>query len=188
MSHARAEQVRQTLDTVEHIRAQTRADLGGLWYPTIVFGWLTVASVPPEIVWGDPASGWYWPFATVLGTALTIRFFAHREHTLGVGGRGWPFLLTAAAIALTAATLGALGTGVTGEIGPLLAVSTGQLVFAGLARSRALALLGAGTAAAALALGGLLRLPEAVWLLPLLYGVATVATGQTIRPTGGRPA
>jgi hypothetical protein len=186
MSRAQVEQLRQTLEAVVHIRRRTRSAIGGLWYPTVVFGGFILASAPLAFVWGDAAFAWYWPFAAALGIALTVRYFHRREQALGVGSRGWPFLLTGVAISAACAFLGAggQGMGAVGAVGPYLVVSAGNLVFAGLGRSRTLALLGLGTGAAALMLSGLLDPTDVIWLLPLLYGAVTVAAGTMIRRTG----
>jgi hypothetical protein len=188
MTQSQAEEIRQTLQDVALVRARTRSAVNALWFPSVVFGGLTIASAVVAVVWGGEALGWYWPFAAVVGTALTSWYCYLREQDLGLSRRPGPYLLTATLMLAAAMTLGALGTQTVRIIGPPLAVSAGCLVFAAMSRSRWLAALALGLAGVTLLLGGLLRWPSAVWAIPLVYGSASVLAGIVARATVERPA
>jgi hypothetical protein len=188
MTQSQAEQISQTLRAVELVRARTRSAVNALWFPSIVFGGLTMASAVVAFLWGGEALGWYWPPAALLGAGVTSWFFHVRERDMGLSSRATPYLITAALMLVAAMGFGAFGTQAVQVVGPPLVVSAGCLVFAGLSRSRWLAAVAVGLAAVALVLGWLLRLPSAVWVVPLVYGSAFVIAGIRARATVERPA
>jgi hypothetical protein len=182
-----AAQIRQTLGEVALVRARTRAALQALWFPSVLFGGLTLASAPIVFVWGGQALGWYWPFAAVIGAVLTSRFFHAREQELGLASRAGPYVVTFALLIVATMALGALGTGQVRVVGPPLAVSVGNLVFAFLARSRWLAVVAITVAVVTLALGALGH-PGTEWMIALVYGSAFVTAGLVARATVERSA
>jgi hypothetical protein len=185
MTQGQAEEIRQTLPDVARVRARTRSALNALWFPSVAFGGLTVASAAVAFLWGGEVLGWYWPFAAILGTALTSWFFSVRERHAGVTSRARPYLLTGGLMLVTAMTLGALGTETVRVVGPPLVVSGGCLMFAAMSRSRWLAVVALGLGGVTLALGGM---PGAVWVIPLVYGSAFVVAGILARLTVERTA
>jgi hypothetical protein len=187
VTNGQAEQIRQTLGEVALVRARTREALNALWFPSVVFGVLTLGSAAAAFVWGGHGLGWYWPFAALLGAALTSRYFHVRERNLGLSSRAGPYVLTAGLMIVATMMLGALGTQPVRIAGPPLAVSVGTLVFAGLSRSRWLAVVAIGLAVQVLVLGALLQPADAVWTIPLVYGSTSIVAGILARATTERP-
>jgi len=163
-------------------RAKVRSDLSGLWFPLILFGAITLGSVPAVLLAPGEIIGAYWTVLGIVGGVATGVFYQRRERSLGVSAVGWPYIATALAI-----MCGALLTGWYGGLmvlpalsffGPVVVVALGYLVFAWLERAVPLA---------AMALG-LLGATAAVWLsgidprsaglvLAVLYGATFVVTG-----------
>jgi hypothetical protein len=187
MSQWQVEEIRQTLGEVAAVRARARAELSGLWFPSVLFGGLTVTSAAVAYLWGGRALGWYWPIVAVLGSLLTFRFYRRRERDLGLSSRAAPYVVTAGLMLLATMALAVFGTAGVRVAGPPLAVSIGYLVFAALSRTRWLVGLALGLAAVTLGLAWLLPLRDAVWLIPLVYGSTFVIAGVGARAAEERP-
>ena len=181
-----------TLQAIERVRAETRANLRTFWFPLLVFGSLTLASAAAIVLAGPAAVGVYWSVAAPLGVVVTFRYYHRREQGLGLEARPAPYVATAIGMMVGCFLAGALGdqlvSSVTAMLGPNLLVSAGYLVFAYLDRSLPLAgvaIVLAGTALALQATG--LDAEQVGVALALGYGGASVGLGLAYRAAESHP-
>lgn len=134
MERANAEQL---IGDVEMQRRRARKDLGGYWFPLVLFGSLAlVAALSLEL--GAPGRVLaLWIVAAPAGIVATSIHYGRRTHRIGLGAPPLPFILTGLGIAVGASLLGWMGRGTpVGYAGPMLVIGAGYLVFAWLQRSR----------------------------------------------------
>lgn len=164
------------LHHVQELQDRTRADLGSFWFPLVVFGVLTLASIPFLVPDGSPAIPYFWAVAGPAGGAAIGWYYHSREQRLGVSRSGTPFLVTGAVLFVAAFGLPAVTTGALQEVVSAFAVGAGYLVFAWLSRSPTLAVLGVVVAA----------VPAGALLVGLAHPGPPVAatTGSAILVTG----
>lgn len=128
-----------------HLRqVQRRASsrLPGMWFPLLLFGALSLLSIP-VVVW--LGLGWYnlfWGVAGPTGGLLTALFYALAGRRIGLEVPAVPYLVALVVIVAGAAVAGAVG-GIIDEprlsvAGPPLAVAAGLLLIARQTRSVAL--------------------------------------------------
>lgn len=174
------------LNEVQRVRRRTKTEVGGLWFPLVVFGALSVLSAP---LYG-PALGVYWMVASPIGIALTVGFYCRRERAVGAESRVRPIVSAMGMIVVGTAVTGSLGGALGAEriaaIGPTLAVAAGLLMFARIEHSEPLAVLAAGmvTAAVALAIFGVAPAAAAT-ALAAGTGTASLLLGLAMRIRGG---
>ncbi len=169
-----------TLDHVRQLQGRTRHDLGSFWFPLVVFGLLTLASVPFARAEGGVAIAIFWAVAGPAGGAGIGWYYHSREQRLGVSRSGAPFVVTGLALLVAAFLLPVVTTGALQEVVSAFAVGSAYLIFAWLNRSWLLALLGglvAAIPAAALASGMAHPGP----LVAATTGVAILLTGLVAR-------
>ena len=154
--------------------------------PTLIFGGLTLASVPVRLQGGPASALGYWVVAGVLGIAVVGIYHVRRDRSLALTarpGRGKAYAivgLTTLVLLVAGAAL-ALANG----IGPLIAVSLGLLFLASLERRREYAALAMLLAVVAVAPVTLLPQPEAFVVSTLAFGaVLTVAGALLFRSRG----
>lgn len=154
------------LDQVRETRRRTKAQVGGLWFPLILFGGLSLLSTPLN----GPSLGVYWAVAAPIGVALNAAFYCRRERAVGIESRLGPIIVATAVIvvgtAVTGSVGGALGAEMVAAAGPTFAVSIGLAMFARITHSDHLAALALGMATLAGAL--------------VIFGVAAAATASIL--------
>lgn len=173
------------LGEVERVRRRTRAEIGALWFPLVVFGALSLFSAPLNEV----ELAIYWAVAAPIGVVLVSFFYYRRERSLGVESRLLPTAVAIGVIIVGTAVTGSLG-GILGfemvsAVGPSLAVSAGLLMFARIEHSPPLAGVALGMAALAVALAAMGAAPDMVAsLLAATGGAAAVLLGLGYRLLG----
>jgi hypothetical protein len=153
-----------------------------MWFPLLLFGGLSLLSIPVVLGYGVGWSGLYWGVAGPVGGVLTALFYALSGRRIGLEVPGRPYVVATCVIVAGAVTAGVVG-GIAGwpvvsVAGPPLAVCAGLLLIARLARSASLAWL-AGIVAVidvGLLVAGAGAKPSAV-LLALAYGLPAVIFG-----------
>jgi hypothetical protein len=159
-------------------RTASRRALASPDFSLLVFGGLTLASVPVRLQGGPASALAYWTIASVLGTALVAIYHLRRERKLGLGsrpGRGKAYAivaLTTCVLVIAGAAL-ALANG----IGPLVAVSLGLLFLASLERRHEYAAL-------AMLLAVLAVAPATLFAAPDSFVVSTLAFGAILTVAG----
>jgi len=159
-------------------RTGSRRALASPDFSLLVFGGLTLASVPVRLQGGPASALAYWTIASVLGTALVAIYHLRRDRKLGLGsrpGRGKAYAivaLTTCVLVIAGAAL-ALANG----IGPLVAVSLGLLFLASLERRHEYAAL-------AMLLAVLAVAPATVFAAPGSFVVSTLAFGAILTVAG----
>ena len=111
---------RELLSATQRLTRQVRQAQRGTWFPLLLFGVLTLASIPiirynrhlmdcrvlrpaGEVCIGfSPGSYVYWPVALVLAYAAIAAFYVHRARSRGVGTRVRPYVITGVIIAVVA--------------------------------------------------------------------------------------
>ena len=185
----RSDEALHVLSEVESVRARTRRALDSSGFPLMVFGVLTLGSVPVGMTALSlgagfyPQIGFYWAVGATIGVVLIAVHYAWRERTSGIGDRATraaAFTATAFAILLGALTLGLVGDGATRGFGPQLAISGGYLLFALLERRLVVATVAIVLAVIAVAswlvVGGL----KAYVLSALVYAAALIWAGLVL--------
>jgi hypothetical protein len=153
-----------------------------MWFPLLLFGGLSLLSIPVVLGYGVGWNGLYWGVAGPVGGVLTALFYALSGRWIGLEVPGRPYVVATCVIVAGAVTAGVVG-GIAGRpvvsvAGPPLAVCAGLLLIARLARSASLAWL-AGIVAVidvGLLVAGAGAKPSAV-LLALAYGLPAVIFG-----------
>jgi hypothetical protein len=111
---------RELLSDTRRLTRQVRRAQRGTWFPLLLFGVLTLASIPiirynrhpmdcrvirpaAEVcIAFSPWSYVYWPVALVLAYAAIAAFYTHRARERGVGARVRPYVITGIIIAVVA--------------------------------------------------------------------------------------
>lgn len=191
MTHMRQEDAVDLLDQVARVRRSTRLSVGALWFPLVLFGFLSLVSGAVSWRVGADALGAYWLVAAPIGSVATSLFYRRRERRVGLEMPAGPALLAVAVIILgafgTGALGGALGAETLSAVGPPLFVSIGYLMFARLERSLLLGGVAAGLAVTALAVAVAgMAAAEAATLLAVVYGVTLMLTGLAYRIRAGQ--
>jgi len=174
------EEARALLDHVESVQRQTRAALGGFWFPLVLFGALGLASVPAYFIGDGAVVAAFWAVAGVGGGVATGWYYHGRQQRLGVSQAALPYVIVAGVLFVAAFVLPALTTGRLQEVVSSFAVAAAYLVFAIFERSRvvaALAVVIAGGAVLSLASG--LDHPGAV--TAAVTGLSTLGVGMVAR-------
>ena len=173
----------QTTDTDRLLGAthaagrRTRSILAANSFPMILFGVLAIASAPVAEAWSWPAIAVLWLVGAPLASVATGLWYRSRELEHGVAANAWPFIATAAGIAVGATVLGFAGRGrVLSYAGPLLVIGLGYLVFARLERSALVAAMAVGVLVSAIALA-LLRPAHAYTAGVVIFGVGSLLIG-----------
>ena len=180
----------ETLEKIDGVRRQTRADLRAFWFPLVVFGSLTLGSAAVVPAAGGDAVGLYWAIAGPAGGVATGWYYYRHQQRTGVEGPAAPYVATGLAILVGALLAGGLGSASASElaaaVGPTMVVSAGYFVFARLERSVVLAALAAGLGALAVAVGlsGMDGEPATV-VLALCSGAASLLIGLFYRLGAG---
>lgn len=146
----------------------------------MVFGLLTLGSVPFAVPEGGEAVAVFWAVAGPGGGAAVGWYYHHLEQRLGVSRSGMPFMIVGGPSLSSPSTLPAVPTGALQEVVSAFAVGAAYLVFTRLTHSPALALLGLVVAAIpAMALVSGLDHPGP--LVAATTGAAIFATGLVAR-------
>jgi len=176
----------RAVEAVAQPRAASRRALASPDLSLLVFGGLTLASVPVRLQGGPASALGYWVVASVLGFVVVGIYHVRRDRSLALTarpGRGKAYAivgLTTLVLLVAGAAL-ALANG----IGPLIAVSLGLLFLASLERRREYAALAMLLAVVAVAPVTLLSQPEAFVVSTLAFGaVLTVAGALLFRSRG----
>jgi hypothetical protein len=153
-----------------------------MWFPLLLFGVLSLASVPVTLTYGLRGQGLFWAVAGPVGGALTAVFYALAGRRIGFEMSGRPYLLAIGVILAGAAASGMVG-GIErwptlSVAGPPLAVCAGLLLIARHRRSVSLAWLAGlvGAVDVALLASGTGSRRTAI-LLGLAYGVPAILLG-----------
>lgn len=168
------------IDHVRRLQDRTRHDLDSFWFPLVLFGLLTLASVPFAVAESGEPIAIFWTAAGPAGGAAIGWYYHRREPRIGASRSGLPFMLVGGGLIVAAFVLPAVTTGALQEVVSAFAVGAAYLVFARLTRSPQLAALGLVVATiAALALMSDLDRPGA--LVAATTGAAILATGLIAR-------
>jgi hypothetical protein len=186
-----ASTAREALQYAEAARRRARQDVGIAWFPLVLFGTLTLASIAVA----RPASEaqTYWLIAGPIGGATVALYAYRRGGQRGVEGRAVWYVITAIALMLAALgsawIAGPIGLPWLARFGPPLVVAAGYIAFARIERSFVVAIVAAAllVVTGAMALLGLSSADAGI-ALTLLYGVAFVTTGLALRLAWGRPS
>jgi hypothetical protein len=167
------------LAEIDRVRQRTRSDLQAFWFPLVLFGGLTLVSVPVALLAGWAAAV-FWAVAGPVGGGVVAHYDYRRETRLGLTRSGLPYVLTAVGLMAGAFVLPAITTGRMREVAAAFAVAAGYLVFAALERSWTVAAVAAGMAAvAAAALASGVERPGLIaWTV---IGVVMLGTGLVLR-------
>ncbi len=166
----------ETLRHIQQLQERTRHDLSSYWFPLVLFGVLTLVSVPFAIPDGGGAIAIFWAIAGPGGGAAIGWYYHSCEQRLGVSRSGAPFVIAGGALILAAFVLPAVTTDALQEVVSAFAVGAFYLVFAWLDRNPALVVLGVVVAAipAGALLAGVAR--PGPWVAATT-GAAILATG-----------
>jgi hypothetical protein len=186
-----AKTAQETLLYADRARRRARRDVGIAWFPLVLFGTLTLASVAVA----RPASEaqTHWLIAGPLGGAAVALYAYRRGGQRGLEGRALGYVITAIALMLAALgsawIAGPIGLPWLARFGPPLVVAVGYIAFAWIERNVAVAIVAAAllVVTGAMALVGLSSADAGI-ALTLLYGVAFVTTGLALRLAWGRPS
>lgn len=175
------------LHHVRSLQERTRHDLSSFWFPLVVFGVLTLVSVPFAVPDDGVAIAVFWAIAGPGGGAATGWYYHSLEQRLGVSRSGAPFVVTGGALIVAAFVLPAVTTGALQEVVSAFAVGAAYLVFAWLNRSPVLAVLGVVVMAipGATLLAGMARPGP---LVAATTGAVMLATGLVARRAEQRSA
>ena len=185
-------EARDLLDEIERRRRRTRADLGGLWFPLVLFGGITLVSAVVAWGFGPERLGLFWLVTGPAAAVVTSMYYWRHELRVGVESHATPYVMTGAGILAGCFFLGwlgdALGAHTLSSVGPALVVSAGYVVFARLQRAVGLAVVALGLAVVAAALPATGVEPgRAAVILALAYGSVFVATGLAYRAPRSEP-
>lgn len=140
----------EMLGETEAVRRATRSARGGVWFPLVLFGALTLLALP---LYGGGlgafAADFFWMLAGPAGYVAVVMFHRRRETRTGVGAPILPYVIVG--IALLLVGMGLVGLPIPPVIplafahlssgfGPLVAIALGLLVLAWVERSLSLAL------------------------------------------------
>ncbi len=175
-----SEDVGSTLEELERVRRETRADLQGFWFPLVLFGGLVLLSIP-LLMTDDAAPAVFWAVAGPAGGAAVGWYYHRHELRLGVVRSGLPYVLVTVGLMAGAFLLPALTSGRLQEVAAAFAVAAGYLAFAALERSWVVAAVAACMAAVACAaLASNVEHPGLVaWSV---IGLVMLGTGIALRP------
>src|SRR5437867_6628268 len=171
----------RAVEAVAQPRAASRRALASPDLSLLVFGGLTLASVPVRLQGGPASALGYWVVAGVLGFVVVGIYHVRRDRSLALTarpGRGTAYAivgLTTLVLLVAGAAL-ALANG----IGPLIAVSLGLLFLASLERRREYAALAMLLAVVAVAPVTLLPQPDAFVVSTLAFGAVLTAAGALL--------
>ncbi len=183
MSDAPAPSPQEAVEVLRHledVQARTRRAVQAFWFPLVLFGALTLASVPVAFLDDGPAVAVFWAVAGPLGGAAVAWHYRRSERHVGAGRSGGLYVATAIGLLGAAFLLPAVTTGDLQDVVSAFAVAAAYLVFAWLDRSAVLAVLAAMLAAVPLvALAADLSRPGAV--TAAITGAVTLAVGVAAR-------
>jgi hypothetical protein len=114
-----ADGARELLSATRQLTRRVRRAQRGTWFPLLLFGGLTLASIPILLsshhaidcrpngpgricIAFSPGSYVYWPLALVLAYAAITAFYVHRARRRGVGTPVRPYVIAGAVIAVAA--------------------------------------------------------------------------------------
>ncbi len=143
-------QAEELLAAAEGARRQARSSLASHWFPMILFGALSLASVFVLEFWSWVAMAALWVVGAPLGSIATSLWYARRYQQVGVRSKAWPYVGVAMALIVGCIAFGWAGEG--GPLsyaGPLFLIGLAYLFFARLYRSWAVAVLAAAMVVAA---------------------------------------
>lgn len=138
LRHAQA-----TLAGIDDVRRRTRADLEEFWFPLVLFGSLTLLSLPVAGLGDGLGAAVFWGVAGPAGAVAVALHYKRRELALGATRCATPYLLTAGGLMVGSFLLPALTSEAVQPVASAFAIAAGYMVFARLERSGALAALSA---------------------------------------------
>jgi len=147
----------------------------------LVFGGLTLASVPLRLQGGPGSALGYWTVAGTLGIAVVAIYHLRRDRALGLvarPGRGKAYAIVAF-VTLVLLLAGAALAAANG-IGPLVAVALGLLFLASLERRREYAALAMLLAVVAVGPVTLLPAPDSFVVATLAFGAVLTGAGLVL--------
>jgi hypothetical protein len=169
---------------VDILRLRTRRALDSAGFPLLVFGVLTIGSVPVAMSGLNLSLGAYWAEGGIAGLVLVAARFALRERAgLGLGARrarAVAFVATATALLVAAITIGSLGEGPSQGVLPQIAVSTVYLAFALIERRPIIAVGAAVLALVAVAAWTFIAPPGSYVVSSVVYGAALIWAGLVL--------
>jgi hypothetical protein len=180
----RSEDALALIRDVDSLRVRTRRALDAAGFPLLVFGVLTLGSVPVAMSGLNLPLGAYWAEGGVAGLVLVAARYALRERAgLGLGARrsrAVAFVATAVALMLAAITVGSLGEGPSHGVLPQIAVSAVYLTFALIERRPFIAAGAAGLAIVAVAAWIFVAPPGSYVVSSVVYGAALIWGGLVL--------
>lgn len=169
-----------TLEHIERVRQRARSELRDFWFPPLLFGVLTMVSLPLCRVGDGLGPALFWAVAGPVGGAAVAAHYRRRELALGATRAAWPYLVTAAAMMAGGFLLPMVTPAGARPVASAFAIAGGYAVFARLERSWTLAGVAvtmAGAASVAIASGY-----EYAYVVAWgLIGTTLIVTGLVLR-------
>lgn len=175
-------QAAQILGETNELRAAARRAIDSAAFALLIFGGLTLASVPFGLVGGSTAIGAFWFIGGSLGGIAVGVLHARRERALGIGQkseRNWLSVIFAVAILVTAFTAVAIDPA-WAAVAPQVVGLGGFAALAWLDGHTRLGALGATLAIIAIAAPAVLGTPAGYILSTVIAGAALVSAGILI--------
>jgi hypothetical protein len=172
----------QILGETNQLRAAARRAMDSAAFALLIFGGLTLASVPVGLAGGSPAIGAFWFIGGPLGGVLVGVLHARRERALGIGQRSernWLSVIFAAAIVVSALAALAIDPA-WAAVAPQVVALGGFAAIAWLDGHARLGVLGLTLAIIAMAAPAVLGTPAGYILSTVIAGAALVSAGALI--------